>query len=83
MKMAENLNSLVKPVRRPGEAVLVSSSQSYSDNGTLNSGSEQPDDNQGEHLYGFFAIGVTINIVMIVAYIIWAYRQWHKKGKGS
>jgi hypothetical protein len=83
MKVAGNIESSVKPVRQSGEAVSVISTQSYSDNGTLSGGSEQPDQNQGEQLYGFFAIGVTINIVMIVAYFIWAYRQWHKKGKDS
>lgn len=83
MKVVKSIESSLKPVSQSGESVSVSATQSYSDNGTLSGGSEQPDHDQGEHLYGFFAIGVTINIVMIVAYIIWAYRQWHKKGKDN
>lgn len=27
----------------------------------------------------FFAVGLLINILMIAAYFIWAYRQWNKK----
>ncbi len=27
---------------------------------------------------GFFAIGVVINLVLITAYFIWAYKQWKK-----
>jgi hypothetical protein len=43
---------------------------------------EQPDPvNQGEHLYGFFAIGMIINVVMLIAFFIWAYRQWKKTDK--
>ena len=30
---------------------------------------------------GFFAIGMVINIVMISAYFIWAYKQWKKTDK--
>ena len=26
----------------------------------------------------FFAVGILINIVMIAAYFIWAYKQWRK-----
>jgi hypothetical protein len=27
---------------------------------------------------GFFAIGIAINLVLLCAYFIWAYRQWKK-----
>jgi len=71
MKIAENLESSVK----------VSSTQA-GETGLVNTG--QADSlNQGEHLYGFFVIGMIINVVMIIAFIIWAYRQWNKKGKGT
>jgi len=41
----------------------------------------QAQNNLAEHdsLVGFFAIGVVINIVLVTAYFIWAYRQWKKK----
>ncbi len=29
---------------------------------------------------GFFAIGIVINLVLITAYFIWAYKQWKKTG---
>jgi hypothetical protein len=33
-----------------------------------------------EDLAVFFTVGVVINIVMITAYFIWAYKQWGKTG---
>jgi len=30
---------------------------------------------------GFFAVGAVINIVMLTAFLIWAYKQWGKSGK--
>ncbi len=71
MKIAENLESSVKVISlQSGETDPVSTEQS---------GPVQ----QGEHLYGFFAIGMIINVVMLIAFFIWAYRQWHKKGTGE
>ena len=32
---------------------------------------------------GFFAIGIVINLVLITAYFVWAYKQWKKPGKGD
>ncbi|MCP4431185.1 MAG: hypothetical protein GY806_09425 [Gammaproteobacteria bacterium] len=32
---------------------------------------------------GFFAIGMIINIALVVAYIIWAFRQWGKKNTSN
>jgi len=71
MKIAENSESSLKVISmQSGETNLESTGQ--------------PDpDAQGEHLYGFFAIGMIINVVMIIAFFIWAYRQWHKKGAGE
>lgn len=44
--------------------------------------SEQADANPGvpghEAPIGFFAIGIVINVVLITAYFIWAYKQWKK-----
>lgn len=28
---------------------------------------------------GFFAIGMVINLVLVIAYFIWAFKQWGKK----
>jgi hypothetical protein len=42
--------------------------------------SKNPDDAaKGDSLVGFFAIGVVINIALVAAYFIWAYRQWKRK----
>jgi len=49
---------------------------------SVNTGPPDPAQ-QGEHLYGFFAIGMIVNVAMIVVFIIWAYRQWNKKGAGK
>ena len=34
-------------------------------------------------LAGFFAIGMVVNLVLITAYFIWAYKQWGKKDKND
>ena len=71
MKNAENLESSLKVTSlQSGETDQVSI--------------EQPAPvQQGEHLYGFFAIGMIINVVLLIAFFIWAYRQWNKKGAGE
>jgi len=38
-----------------------------------------PTINEGAPI-GFFAIGIGVNLVLIVAYFIWAMRQWKKPG---
>jgi hypothetical protein len=38
---------------------------------------------QKDSMTGFFAVGLIINIVMITAFFIWAYKQWGKTGKRS
>ena len=40
-----------------------------------------PATSQHEAPIGFFAIGVVINLVLITAYFIWAYKQWKKPDK--
>ena len=49
---------------------------SYTEQPTLDSGLPQNDP-----LIGFFGIGIVINVVMITAYFIWAYKQWKKGDK--
>ena len=50
--------------------------------GELTTYTEQPladsDLPQNDPMIGFFGIGVVINVVMITAYFIWAYKQWKK-----
>jgi heme/copper-type cytochrome/quinol oxidase subunit 2 len=36
---------------------------------------------QNDSMIGFFGIGVVINVVMITAYFIWAYKQWKKNDR--
>jgi heme/copper-type cytochrome/quinol oxidase subunit 2 len=36
---------------------------------------------QKDSMIGFFGIGIVINVVMITAYFIWAYKQWKKSDK--
>jgi hypothetical protein len=38
---------------------------------------------QHEAPIGFFAIGIVVNLVLITAYFIWAYKQWKKPGKAD
>jgi len=32
---------------------------------------------------GFFIIGIVVNLVLITAYFVWAYKQWKKPGKSD
>lgn len=34
---------------------------------------------QDNSLIGFFAVGLVINIALVAAYFIWAYKQWKRK----
>ena len=85
MKKAENIETSVKSTSlQSAEMTPVNTTKSNADNSTLIDSNEQPGSaHQGEHLYGFFAIGLIINVVMIIAFFIWAYRQWNKKGNNS
>ena len=41
-----------------------------------------PAPNEGAPI-GFFAIGLVINLVLLGAYLVWAWRQWKKTGAGD
>jgi heme/copper-type cytochrome/quinol oxidase subunit 2 len=51
----------------------------------LTSYTEQPAADRGleqnDSMIVFFGIGMVINVVMITAYFIWAYKQWKKSDK--
>jgi heme/copper-type cytochrome/quinol oxidase subunit 2 len=36
-------------------------------------------DVQDNSMMGFFAVGLVINIALVAAYFIWAYKQWKRK----
>jgi hypothetical protein len=63
----------------------VNPTSSLSTNSTITAHTEQPTAvqkvEQNTPTIGFFAIGMVINIVMISAYFIWAYKQWKKTDK--
>ncbi len=40
-----------------------------------------PEARADDSLPVFFAIGMVINIALMIAYLVWAYRQWGKKEK--
>jgi hypothetical protein len=46
---------------------------------------EQPEPDslpeQAHPMTGFFAIGIAINLLLITAYFIWAYKQWKKNNR--
>ena len=59
---------------------------SYTTTGTLAEEAVQPaiaDVDWGDFTNVFFAAGVVINVVMITAYLIWAYKQWNKQEAGD
>ncbi len=35
----------------------------------------------GDATLGFFVVGAVVNIVMIIAYFIWAYKNWNNKSR--
>ncbi len=77
--------SVQKLTPRIGEAGLLSANQSSSSESTLAAHSEQsapaPEHGQGDLIWVFFAVGFAINIAMITAYFIWAYKHWTGKGE--
>ena len=40
-----------------------------------------PETPEHEAPIGFFVIGIVINLVLITAYFIWAYKQWKKSDR--
>ena len=53
--------------------IVSSKLTSYTEQPTADSRLEQDDS-----MVVFFGIGIVINVVMITAYFIWAYKQWKK-----
>ncbi len=39
----------------------------------------EPHVQSGSGLMPFFAAGMVVNVVMLAAFFIWAYKQWKKK----
>lgn len=40
-------------------------------------------DEQNDSMIGFFVVGAVINIIVISAFIYWAYKQWNGSGRGK
>jgi len=87
MKFADNTGSTEQPVTTPGvETGQMNTAESISVGSTLAVHSEQPEpvfEAEREDLTSFFAVGIVINIVMITAYFVWAYKQWNKTGTSN
>ena len=45
---------------------------------TVQTTQAEPVHDEKDVTMGFFAVGIVINLVMITAYFIWAFRQWKK-----
>jgi heme/copper-type cytochrome/quinol oxidase subunit 2 len=82
MKFADNTGSTALPVTIPGvETGQMNKAESITAGSTLAVQSEQPApaiEDGREDLTTFFAVGIVINIVMITAYFVWAFKQWNK-----
>lgn len=64
----------------------TNTAESSSAGSTLAVHSEQPApviEVEQKDLTAFFAVGLVINIVMITAFFIWAYKQWNKSGRSG
>jgi cytochrome bd-type quinol oxidase subunit 2 len=63
----------------------MTTADTSSENNTLIPQTEQPvvvqNASSDDSMTGFFVAGVVINIVMISAFFIWAYKQWNKPGR--
>lgn len=84
VKLVDNSETSVLPIEVQAGETSVNASEPFPA-GTAHS--EQPVPvHQAEHdgpTFAFFAVGMVINIVLITAYFIWAFRQWKKKGAGN
>ena len=84
MKFADNTGLAEQSVTTPGvETGRMNTAESFSEGSAIAVHSEQPApaiEAGREDLTTFFAVGVVINLVMITAYFIWAYKQWNKTG---
>ncbi len=66
MKLANNIETSTQAVNMPtGETVATEQ----------NIVIQQEDE---DLTFGFFAVGMVINVVMLTAYFIWAFKQWNK-----
>jgi len=84
MKLSGNSDSNAEATRvLEGKIDPINSTADFSAGSTLQVHTEQqmPTHEAGhnEIAMGFFMVGAVINIVMITAYFIWAYKQWDKK----
>jgi len=63
----------------------MTTADTSSENNTVIASTEQAvvvqDAVPNDSMTGFFVAGVVINIVMISAFFIWAYKQWNKPGR--
>jgi len=84
MKFSNNTEFTEQSVTTPGiETGRMNTAESFSAGSAIAVHSEQPapDHEAGRgDLTTFFTVGVVINLVMITAYFIWAYKQWGKTG---
>jgi len=55
---------------QPSSSETSAATMSVDSNPTVNEGAP----------IGFFAVGLVVNVALIVAYFIWAARQWKKPG---
>ncbi len=85
MEHADNTESKVQAApAQTGDTGSMNTTETSTTTSTLAVHSEQAmpfhEAGRGEISAGFFAVGVVINLVMITAYFIWAYKQWFKTG---
>lgn len=84
MKFADNTESTEQSITRQNvETGRMNTTQPFSTASTVVVQSEQPVpvfEAERDDLTSFFAVGIVINIVMITAYFVWAYKQWGKTG---
>ena len=87
MKYAETTETAEQTATIPGvETGQMNTAGSISTVNTLEVHSEQPApviEVERNDLTAFFAVGIVINLVMITAYFIWAYKQWGKTEGGE
>lgn len=87
MKYSENTVIAEQPVTmREVESGQMNTADSLSTVSTLELRSEQPApviEVERNDLTAFFAVGIVINLVMITAYFVWAYKQWGKTGTSN
>jgi len=88
MKLVDNTESTEQSITKQGvETGQMNTLESDPVAGsTLAVHSEQPapaiEMERGD-LTAFFSVGIVINIVMVTAYFIWAYKQWRKTGTSN